>query len=174
MSRLDHCYNIADLRKFARRRLPKGVFEYVDRGAEDEVALASNREAFKRLKLRTRFLVDLSERDMGIDLLGKRAECAAIAASQRFAHRAVERRQVQLRLEDGIAAGRAGEDHVRAVAEGDLPVLQQQHNRHGRARLADGRETGRHRLAFVGEPVGLSPSGADRGEILVEIARAAG
>jgi isopentenyl diphosphate isomerase/L-lactate dehydrogenase-like FMN-dependent dehydrogenase len=74
MSRLDRCYNIADLRKFARRRLPKGVFEYVDRGAEDEVALAGNREAFKRLKLRTRFLVDLSERDMGIDLLGGRSE----------------------------------------------------------------------------------------------------
>ncbi len=74
MSRLDRCYNIADLRKFARKRLPKGLFEYIDRGAEDEVALAGNREAFKRLKLRTRFLVDLSERDMGIDLLGKRAE----------------------------------------------------------------------------------------------------
>lgn len=74
MSRLDHCYNIADLRKYARRRLPKGVFEYVDRGAEDEVALRDNREAFRRLKLRTRFLVDLSERDMGIELLGKRSE----------------------------------------------------------------------------------------------------
>ena len=74
MSRLDRCYNIADLREQARRRLPKGVFEYVDRGAEDEVALAGNREAFKRLKLRTRFMVDLTDRDMGIDLLGKRAE----------------------------------------------------------------------------------------------------
>ncbi|MDX1484840.1 MAG: alpha-hydroxy acid oxidase [Alphaproteobacteria bacterium] len=74
MSRLDRCYNIADLREQARRRLPKGVFEYVDRGAEDEVALADNREAFKKLKLRTRFLVDLSDRDMGIELLGKRAE----------------------------------------------------------------------------------------------------
>ncbi len=74
MSRLDHCYNIADLREFTRRRLPKGVFEYIDRGAEDEVALTDNREAFKRLKLRTRFMVDLSERDMGIDLLGKRSE----------------------------------------------------------------------------------------------------
>ncbi|MDX1484847.1 MAG: alpha-hydroxy acid oxidase [Alphaproteobacteria bacterium] len=74
MSRLDRCYNIADMREIARRRLPKGVFEYLDRGAEDEVALADNREAFRRLKLRTRFLVDLSERDMGTELLGKRAE----------------------------------------------------------------------------------------------------
>jgi len=74
MSRLDRCFNIADMREVARRRLPKGVFEYLDRGAEDEIALADNREAFKRLKLRTRFLVDLSERDMGTELLGGRAE----------------------------------------------------------------------------------------------------
>ncbi len=74
MSALDRCYNIADMREFARRRLPKGVFEYLDRGAEDEIALVDNREAFKRMKLRTRFLVDLTERDMGTELLGKRAE----------------------------------------------------------------------------------------------------
>lgn len=74
MSRLDRCYNIADMREFARRRLPKGVFEYIDRGAEDEVALADNRAAFRRMKLRTRFLVDLTELDMGIELFGKRSD----------------------------------------------------------------------------------------------------
>lgn len=73
MSRLDRCFNVADFREVARKRLPKGVFEYLDRGAEDEVALADNRVAFRNLKLRTRFLVDLTDRDMGIDLLGKRA-----------------------------------------------------------------------------------------------------
>jgi isopentenyl diphosphate isomerase/L-lactate dehydrogenase-like FMN-dependent dehydrogenase len=71
--RLKRCYNIADMREIAKRRLPKGVFEYLDRGAEDEVALADNREAFKRLKLRTRFMVDLTHRDMGIELFGKRS-----------------------------------------------------------------------------------------------------
>lgn len=73
MSRLDRCYNIADMREVARRRLPKGVFEYVDRGAEDEIAVVENREAFKRLKLRTRFLVDLTERDLGVELFGRRS-----------------------------------------------------------------------------------------------------
>jgi isopentenyl diphosphate isomerase/L-lactate dehydrogenase-like FMN-dependent dehydrogenase len=71
--RLKRCYNIADFREFAKRRLPKGVFEYLDRGAEDEVALADNREAFRNLKLRTKFMVDLTHRDIGVDLLGKRA-----------------------------------------------------------------------------------------------------
>ncbi len=37
-------YNIADLREAARRRLPKGIFEFVDRGAEDEVSLRNIRK----------------------------------------------------------------------------------------------------------------------------------
>jgi (S)-mandelate dehydrogenase len=73
MSRLDRCYNIADLRLQALKHLPKGVFQYIDRGAEDEVAMADNRQVFRDLKLRTRFMVDLTDRDMGIDLLGKRS-----------------------------------------------------------------------------------------------------
>lgn len=49
-------YNIADLREMARRRLPKGIFEFVDRGAEDEVSLRNNRAAFERIKLKPRVL----------------------------------------------------------------------------------------------------------------------
>src|SRR5690242_21764404 len=74
MGRLDRCYNIADLREVARKRLPKGVFEYVDRGAEDEIGVAENRRAFERMKLRTKCMVDLSKRDMGTTLFGKRIE----------------------------------------------------------------------------------------------------
>lgn len=70
MSRLERCYNIADLREVARRRLPKGVFEYLDRGSEDELALVHNRRAYDRLKLKTRVLVDLAKLDTRVDLLG--------------------------------------------------------------------------------------------------------
>jgi isopentenyl diphosphate isomerase/L-lactate dehydrogenase-like FMN-dependent dehydrogenase len=72
MRSIDDCYNIADLREAARRRLPKSVFEFVDRGTEDEVSLAENMAAFRRLKLRTKFMVDLTGRDMSIELFGKR------------------------------------------------------------------------------------------------------
>jgi isopentenyl diphosphate isomerase/L-lactate dehydrogenase-like FMN-dependent dehydrogenase len=65
-------YNIHDLREMARRRLPKSFFEFVDRGTEDEVALANNRAAFDRIKLRPRVLVDVAGRDLGIDLFGER------------------------------------------------------------------------------------------------------
>ena len=63
-------YNIEDLRNSAQRRLPKGVFEFVDRGSEDEVALRNNRAAFERIKLSPRPLVDVSKRSQAIELFG--------------------------------------------------------------------------------------------------------
>lgn len=68
---LDRCHNIADLREAARRRLPRGVFEFFDRGAEDELSLKGNREAFARIKLRNKVLVDVSRRSMATTLFGK-------------------------------------------------------------------------------------------------------
>lgn len=65
-------YDIADLREMARRRLPKGVFEFMDRGNGDEVALANNREAFERVKLAPHALVDTSHRSQEITLFGTR------------------------------------------------------------------------------------------------------
>jgi (S)-mandelate dehydrogenase len=71
MTSLTRCYNIADLREAAKRRLPKGVFEFVDRGSEDEVGLRNNRAGFERIKLRPRSLVDMSGRTMQTTLFGK-------------------------------------------------------------------------------------------------------
>ncbi|MDH3287216.1 MAG: alpha-hydroxy-acid oxidizing protein [Betaproteobacteria bacterium] len=65
-------YEIADLRELARRRLPKGVFEFMDRGNGDEVALVNNREAFERIKLAPHALVDTSHRSQAITLFGNR------------------------------------------------------------------------------------------------------
>jgi isopentenyl diphosphate isomerase/L-lactate dehydrogenase-like FMN-dependent dehydrogenase len=65
-------YNIADLREMALRRVPKGMFEFVDRGTEDEVALRNNRAAFERIKLRPRTLVDVSGRSQEVTLFGNK------------------------------------------------------------------------------------------------------
>lgn len=65
-------YEIADLRELARRRLPKGVFEFMDRGNGDEVALVNNREAFERIKLAPHALVDTSHRSQETTLFGNR------------------------------------------------------------------------------------------------------
>ena len=64
-------YNIHDLREQARRRLPKGVFEFVDRGTEDDNAVANNRAALERIRFRPRTLVDVSKRSQAITLFGK-------------------------------------------------------------------------------------------------------
>jgi (S)-mandelate dehydrogenase len=74
MTKLDRCYNIFDLRDAAKRRLPRGIFEYVDKGTEDGIGLEENRAAFQRIKLRTRFLNDWSKRDLGTEIFGKRIE----------------------------------------------------------------------------------------------------
>lgn len=64
-------YNIEDLREIARRRLPHGVFEYLDRGTEDDVSLRNNRTAFERIGLRPRVLVDVSKRSQEVTLFGQ-------------------------------------------------------------------------------------------------------
>ncbi|MCG8544493.1 MAG: alpha-hydroxy-acid oxidizing protein [Alphaproteobacteria bacterium] len=64
-------YNIEDLRRMAKRRLPRGIFEFVDRGAEDEVALRNNRAAFESIKLRTHVLTNVSTRTLDTEIFGK-------------------------------------------------------------------------------------------------------
>ena len=63
-------YNIVDLRAAARKVLPRGLFEFVDRGTEDEVALRSNREAFEKISFCPRVLVDVSDRKLDTKILG--------------------------------------------------------------------------------------------------------
>ena len=68
---VEDAQNIFDLRDMARARLPKWLFEFVDRGTEDEVALRNNREAFERIKFRPRMLVDVSGRKLDTTVFGK-------------------------------------------------------------------------------------------------------
>ncbi len=49
--------NIADLRRLAKLRLPKVVFDYLDGGAEDELTLQENCRAFRDLTFRPRMAV---------------------------------------------------------------------------------------------------------------------
>ena len=67
-----NAYNIFDLREMASKRMPKFLFEFVDRGNEDEVALRNNRTAFERIKLKPRTLVDVSGRGQEITLFGNK------------------------------------------------------------------------------------------------------
>ena len=65
-------YNIDDLRRQAKKRLPRGIFEYVDRGAEDEVALRHNTEIYRSLKIKNRVLMNVSERTTETEIFGRK------------------------------------------------------------------------------------------------------
>ncbi|MBI10107.1 MAG: alpha-hydroxy-acid oxidizing enzyme [Rhodospirillaceae bacterium] len=65
-------YNIDDLRRKAKKRLPRGIFEYVDRGAEDEIALRHNTQIYRTLKIKNRVLMDVSNRTTKTEIFGQK------------------------------------------------------------------------------------------------------
>lgn len=72
--------NVEDYRQEARRRLPRFVFDYLDGGSEDEVALKQNRAAFERIRLTPRLLNDVSVRDQSVDWFGQRLPTPIVIA----------------------------------------------------------------------------------------------
>ena len=63
-------YSIAALRRRARRILPQLIFDFADGGAEDELTLRRNEEAFREIALLPRPLRGTTGRDLGITLFG--------------------------------------------------------------------------------------------------------
>jgi L-lactate dehydrogenase (cytochrome) len=63
---------IADMRRVARRRVPKMFFEYADGGSYAEETLRANRADLERIKLRQRVLVDVSQRELATTMIGER------------------------------------------------------------------------------------------------------
>jgi len=74
-------YNIEDLRKMAKRRLPKVIFDYLDGGADDEVTLQNNRTAFSEYSLIARTLVDVSRLSTATTVLGEEISSPVILSS---------------------------------------------------------------------------------------------
>ena len=68
--RLRRAASIADLRTIARRRLPRGVFDYIDGGAEDERTMQANSEAYAKVTFAPRVLRDMTHVDPSTTLLG--------------------------------------------------------------------------------------------------------
>ncbi|HEU4430550.1 MAG TPA: L-lactate dehydrogenase [Myxococcota bacterium] len=65
--------SVDDYRELARRKLPHFLFEYVDGGSFAEQTLARNVADLRALSLRQRVLRDVSQLELGVDLLGRRA-----------------------------------------------------------------------------------------------------
>lgn len=72
--------NIEDLRRLARRRLPRAAFDYLDGGAESELTLRENVRAFEEIVFRPRNAVKLAECNLGVKVLGQDLAMPAMLA----------------------------------------------------------------------------------------------
>jgi L-lactate dehydrogenase (cytochrome) len=63
---------IEDLRRVARRKVPRAFFDYAEAGSYAQETLRANREDLEHIKLRQRVLVDVSQRDLTTTILGER------------------------------------------------------------------------------------------------------
>lgn len=65
----------ADARRLAQRRLPWMVFDYIDGAAGDGVGERQNRTALRDIRLQPRILVNVSNRDLAVDVFGHAGKC---------------------------------------------------------------------------------------------------
>jgi L-lactate dehydrogenase (cytochrome) len=68
--RLGACYDVADLRLAAKRRIPRPVFDYVDGAADEEIAVAANLAAFRSWRFLPRVLAGVASADTSAAVLG--------------------------------------------------------------------------------------------------------
>ena len=65
-------YSIDAVRKMAKKTLPQPVFDFADGGAEDELTLRANENAFDDYALVSRPLRSAASRDQSVELFGRR------------------------------------------------------------------------------------------------------
>jgi isopentenyl diphosphate isomerase/L-lactate dehydrogenase-like FMN-dependent dehydrogenase len=65
---------VMDFEPLAKAKLDKLAYDYLAGGSEDEVSLRDNREAFNRIILRPKALVDVHKIDLGLELFGQKLE----------------------------------------------------------------------------------------------------
>lgn len=102
--KLSSAANVEDLRRLAKRRLPGGVFDYIDGGAEDELSLDRNSSAYHNLEYKPRILRDVSKINTETTLLGRSIPLPLVFAPTGFTRIA----DSQGELAVARAAARAG------------------------------------------------------------------
>lgn len=123
-ARLEKAQTLWDLRKIAKRRTPKGPYEYTFGAAENEVGLQRAYEGFKDVEFHPSILHDVSHVDTGWDVLGERvAYPVGIAPTgfTRLMHAAGERAGAAAAEQFGVpfalsTLGTTSPEEVRAAA----------------------------------------------------------
>jgi L-lactate dehydrogenase (cytochrome) len=72
--------NIEDLRRLARNRIPRALFEFADSGSYDEITRDANRDALKAIRFRQRVLVDVSKISLATTMLGEKVAMPVVIA----------------------------------------------------------------------------------------------
>ena len=75
--RLDQCHNFHDFRRLAQRRLPGPIFNYIDGGADDEVTLRRNTQAFEDVDLMPNILCGVRDIDLSVTVMGQKIDLPA-------------------------------------------------------------------------------------------------
>ena len=78
--KLKKVVNLAEMRLLSKKRVPKAVFDYVDGGANDELAYARSQEIYSRVEFRARVLRDVSKIDLTADIVGQKSALPIIFA----------------------------------------------------------------------------------------------
>ncbi|MBT4489236.1 MAG: alpha-hydroxy-acid oxidizing protein, partial [Rhodospirillaceae bacterium] len=68
---IDDAINFEDLRKLAKRRLPKIAYDFIEGGADDEIGLDRNQQAFRDTPLVPRYMRDIDGIDKKTELFGR-------------------------------------------------------------------------------------------------------
>ena len=69
---INDCYNFEDFRKLAKKKLPAPIFHYIDGGADDEVTLNRNTDAFNDCDLVPNILNSVGEPDLSTTVFGRK------------------------------------------------------------------------------------------------------
>ncbi|MDC3027966.1 alpha-hydroxy-acid oxidizing protein [Candidatus Pelagibacter sp.] len=71
---INDCYNFEDFRKLAKKKLPSPIFHYIDGGADDEVTLNRNTNAFNDCDLVPNVLASVGEPDLSTTVFGRKID----------------------------------------------------------------------------------------------------
>ena len=78
--KLKKVVNLAEMRLLSKKRVPKAVFDYVDGGANDELAFIRSQEVYSRVEFRARVLRDVSKIDLTANIVGQKSALPLIFA----------------------------------------------------------------------------------------------
>jgi len=80
MPKITHCISIADMKELARKKLPSVMFDYIDGGAEDEITVNWNRNAYQKYEFVPHVLRDVSHIDLTTEVQSITLKLPIIAA----------------------------------------------------------------------------------------------